>query len=203
MKQYIYVKILFIFLCVSSLGFVGCGHDLSSASEEIRLAYCPTMESFANDLQQKNPHLILVKTVSSADALSLLAQGDVTVVLIGRLAKEEELQTDIHQKILGGGYTLISKEKSFIDLSELSSITVHTAVKQSIAEGLLPFTPIEYYSSTTEAVSEGLTDAVLIHWDEFRDEYALLVVLDGQLKAEQFRIPVLYSYLDSDSFLIV
>jgi hypothetical protein len=156
------------------------------------LAYCPTMEPVAMRIFGLNENIALKRMDSTAEIMFDLSNGAVDIALVGRLATSLE-KGSAQELVIGTGYTLIGRQKIFISRSSLASAIVHTSVSDITAKELLPGSDIIFYDSLDEAVSNGISDAVLISWDDFKEGYNLIVVMDGVHKAPEFRIPVLYS----------
>jgi hypothetical protein len=157
----------------------------------LTLGYCPTMKEYAENIVLNNPNIKILEVPSSELVFIGLKERNLDIGLTGRLAKSTELNNP-EEIYLKTGYTLITKIKSFIDKKDLKQIIIHTALKQDIAEKLLPENTIIYYNNYNEALT-GINEAVLINWKDFKDNYELLVVMDGNIKVKDFRIPVLYS----------
>lgn len=160
--------------------------------EKILLGYCPTMKENAEQISKENNQIILIEKSSSAHALYDLNNGKIDIALVGRTAKNSEIQ-NAKEKVLGSGYTLISTEKKYIEQAELPNIRVHTALEEKIVRKILPNTELLFYNSQQEAELNGLKEAVLINWIDFKEKHELIVVMDGTDKVKEFRIPVLYS----------
>ena len=158
-------------------------------SEDIRLGYCPTMEPWAREYANNN-NVVLIRKGSTAEALNDLKNNRLDMALVGRLATTFE-RGSANETILRDGYTLVSNQRKIVQ--ELSLLTVHTAVDKTIAQEMLPLSKIIFYETTEEAIKFGLNENVLINWNDFNDNYQLVVVMDGNQKVEKFRIPVLYS----------
>jgi hypothetical protein len=157
----------------------------------LTLGYCPTMKEYAENIVLNNPNIKILEVPSSELVFIGLKERNLDIGLTGRLAKSTELNNP-EEIYLETGYTLITRIKSFIDKKDLKQIIIHTALKQDIAEKLLPENTIIYYNNYNEALT-GINEAVLINWKDFKDNYELLVVMDGNIKVKDFRIPVLYS----------
>lgn len=160
--------------------------------DSVILGYCPTMQPVAEKIADNNEYIVLVAQQSSAQVLQALHNNDIDVALIGRKARQDE-RLSANERILEEGYTLVTAKKKFIQEEELAGIKVHTALAQDIAEQLLPGSEIVLHPTTQEAVANGLAEAVLINWNEYNDQYALLVVMQGSQKAQRFRTPILYA----------
>lgn len=182
--------VITLLLCLTFLsGFL-------QSEEEIRIGYCPTMQSVAEefDSEQVEP----VGKSSSSEALNSLRKGEVDAVVIGRAAKNNEI-SDADEKFLEEeGYTLVTDKKTFVQRQELENMTIHTYLPERKANELLPGSDIVYHENKDEAIDEGPEDAVLIKWQDYKDE-ELLVVMNGREKDEAFRTPVLYSEPEIDT----
>ncbi len=162
-------------------------------SEDIRLGFCPTMEKYAQQIKEAKPGIELIRFGSASGALNALGNGRVDMALIGRVAKSSEIRADTQHMRLSSGYTLVSKERAYVEFRELGKMNIHTALSEDEAEGIIPHgTRIIYYKSLREAFENGSGEAVLISWDDYRDEYGLVVVMENGKKAESFRSPVIY-----------
>jgi hypothetical protein len=181
------IMVLFILLIFNINTITGAfGH------EKIRLGYCPTMEPRAREYAQNHPNIVLIKQSSTAEALNNLKHEKIDQALVGRLATNNE-KGSAHETILRQGYTLVSNQRKIVQKQQLNLFTVHTAVDKIIVEEMLPLSKIIYYNTTEDAIKHGLKEHVLIDWQDFKDNYQLVVVMDNYNKVEQFRIPVLYS----------
>ena len=178
-------------LCIFVVAYVAFLMVYPEDPGYVRLGYCPTMTDVAKRVASVDKTIVLVGKSSSLEALDDLNRGEIDIALIGRLAKSSEISAK--ERILGKGHTLVGHDKKFIPRSGLDGLTVHTAVDADIARSLLPDSAIIFYNDTKTALREGMMDAALIDWDHFEDDYELIVVMDGVKKAEEFRIPVLYS----------
>ncbi|MFP4423951.1 MAG: hypothetical protein ACLFP2_01840 [Candidatus Woesearchaeota archaeon] len=193
-----------IVLMIVGLLLAGCANkDTTSdayingseqVKNEITLGYCPTMAELAEDMAENN-NVSLKPFGSTSQALQALNNGQVDVILVGRLAGGHEVGA-VHEKRLKEGLTLVGKEKRFIHADELLQSTVHTAEEKEIVKTYLPDNEdVVFHESTENAINEGIDEIVLINWTDFSDEFGLVIPADstGQ-KIEKFRIPVLYSY---------
>jgi hypothetical protein len=169
-------------------------------TKNIILTYCPTMEPIAQRIAGINSNIILAKKGSASEVFKSLRSGEVELGLVGRLAKYSELQP-AYVKQLGEGHTLVSSSKKFVDRRKLTGMEVHTALDRDIVESYIQDSQIIYYTSSEEAVFNGLAEAVLIDWEDYEDSMELVVVMDSGGKAEEFRLPVLYS-MDYDLALL-
>jgi hypothetical protein len=183
--------LIIIFFFIIKINFYN-NHKFNVNEKNIlTLGYCPTMKEYAENIALNNPNIKILEIPSSELIFIGLEEGNLDIGLTGRLAKSTELNNP-ERIYLETGYTLITSTKRFIDKTDLKQIRVHTALKQGIAEELLPENTIIYYNNYNEALA-GINEAVLINWEDFKDNYELLVVMDGNIKVKDFRIPVLYS----------
>lgn len=192
MNKTIIAGISILVLIVASIVFFKGGITGDATINQKSLGYCPTMKTVAENIASNNQGIVLVQQLSSAQALQELNNQNIDIALIGRKAEQNEVQTT-NERILGEGYTLVTNAKKFIQENELASIKVHTAIAEDVAREILPNLEILFYSTTKDAVTNGLSEAVLIDWKNYKDEYELLVVMKDTKKVEDFRIPVLYS----------
>jgi hypothetical protein len=187
------LMVLVIFLSKGALTANATEQNLNATEQNlIMLGYCPTMQPIAEKIAKDNTNVILVVQPSSAQALQALKNAELDIALIGRIAKQSEIQS-VNERMLGQGYTLVTDTKKFIQENELANIKVHTAIEENIAKQILPDSELFFYSTTQEAINQGLHQAVLIDWIDYEDEFELLVIMKGMQKHEDFRIPVLYS----------
>ncbi|HDP73988.1 MAG TPA: hypothetical protein ENN46_03485 [Candidatus Woesearchaeota archaeon] len=162
-------------------------------AKEITIGYCPTMNQYLNSFFYGMQNVKFTEYPSAASAIQQLRAGQVDAVLIGRVSRQSEIREGIKELRLGKGFTLISDSTKTILASELSKARVHTAVPEEIARTVLPENDFLFYESNEKARESGISEAVLISWDDFRDEDHLLIPVysDGR-KIEKFRSPVLY-----------
>ncbi len=158
----------------------------------LKLGYCETFSKYAEELADKN-NLDLKLYNSSSFVLSALSKGKIDYAVIGRKAREYELHEGVIEKPLRDdlGYTLVSDYRDFIKYFELPNIEIHTALDQEEVEEFLSFGDnIVYHEELKDAVQEG--DVVLIHWNDWNDDYKLFIPIDKTGKVEKFRTPILY-----------
>lgn len=159
--------------------------------QEVKVAFCPTMRPFIQNINFKE-NVKFYDAGSAANALYYLMTGEVDAVLIGRAANKQELNAQIKEKRLQQGYTLVFNRKMGVDNSQLSQFPVHTYLAPSVAERILPDNKITYHASLDECLKNGLAEPVLIDWNDYRDEFELLIPMDSNGKISVFRAPVLY-----------
>lgn len=217
MKKIIMIGIVaFIFLFIGIIFFSGSimGHTTSDKirrgyfsenitsqtnSDPIKLGYCPTMANLAKGIASKNSHISLQGYGYTSEAFHALNNGNVEMVLVGRLAGKNELN-NAFEKHLRQGLTLVGREKILIPISKLQNSRIHTAVDENLANEYFPnIENVIFHESTESAIKEGIGDLVLINWNDYTDNLGLVIPVDNLgNKIEKFRIPVLYSYDDAN-----
>ncbi len=185
------IVLISIFLIIKSslTGFAVYSED---SDEKIKLGYCPTMREEAISVSKKEDYE-LVKFGYAIDVLSALKNKQIDKALIGRKAKLKEMNKDTREKILKAGYTLVSKQGGFIDFSQLANYAIYTSLPESIAESLAPKDSRIIYltkEETIKKINEGRI--VLISWEDWQDDFELVVVMNGNEKARNFRGVFLY-----------
>ena len=161
---------------------------------KIKLAFCPTMERFAEVFEQDIKELSTVPAGSASEVLFMLRAGEVEAVLIGREAYLHELAPDIKKKRLHGGYTLVFSRKMALLKEQLPGIPVKTYLPAEIASEILPDSKnIEFCGSPEECEKIHPEMPMLIDWKDFKDEYKLLIPVEPNgAKDPVFRAPVIY-----------
>jgi len=187
------VIVLAIAFFLSSNSF--SGYFVAESSEEkIRLGYCPTMLEDAKKLAEENDY-VLVKFSSASEVLTALNLKEIEKGLIGRKPENYELLYNLDEVVLKSGYTLVSNQKNFIEISELNNLEVHTYLpKEVVEEAIQNIHSIVFHESKEIAlskISEG--KIVLVSWDDWQDDFGLTVVMDGNEKVKDFRCSCLYS----------
>ncbi len=166
------------------------------------IAYCPTMAPFADKISTSVKAVTMIEMGSAAQVLAALRYGDVNGVLIGRYAKQQELDKETRREILREGYTMVFKQKNGIPVSQLKELTVKTYLNKNTLSEFIPlFGEVIWYESFEACVAEGLEVPVLIDWKDYRDDFELLIPMNSRGKLPLFRAPVLY-YNNFDSSLI-
>ena len=184
------IKLLIIFIALALLGFfVGSFFTGQAIREQKILGYCPTIQSEAMVLAEENNY-IPKELSSAAVVLQQLKSGQIDSALIGRKAYSYEISNEISEKVLKSGFTLVSNQKSFISISQLNSSEIY------VPEGFNGFEfrrKIEYGSEESrDLINQG--KIVLISWDDWQDNFELVVVMNGSEKVREFRGVFLYSY---------
>ncbi len=157
----------------------------------IKIAYCPTMKPFANKI--KTNQIQMIPMQSAAQVLSMLKNDEVDGVLIGRYAKNRELDSSTKRQIFKTGVTLIHSMKQGIDVKQLKRIPIKTYLPKNKIKQILPLLgKIEFYDSFESCLADGWDTPVLIDWKDYRDEFELLIPMNSSGKIPVFRAPVLY-----------
>lgn len=159
------------------------------------LGYCKTFERYAVELAEQN-NLNLVRMNSSFDVLASLKSGNIDYAVIGRRAYSQEINDQILEIPLKEyGWTLVSSEKDFFEYSEIENYEIHTYLNQEEVQNFFSYEPsIIFHEDIDSAFKSGIT---LIHWEDFRDDFELVIPLIGDAKVEKFRNPMLYMTKDS------
>ncbi len=167
-----------------------------------KIAYCPTMEPFAEKIRKKSKKVEMIPMGSAAQVLSMLRNGDIDGVLIGRYAKKRELDSSTKRHIFHEGYTLIHSMKQGIDVKQLKRIPIKTYIAKNKIKHIMPLLgEVEFFDSFENCLAGGWDTPVLIDWKDYRDEFELLIPMNSFGKIPVFRAPVLY-YKDIDSEII-
>lgn len=163
--------------------------------KKITLGYCPTMFEFANKIKEQNDFVELIDFSSTAQALNYLNSNKVDIILVGRIAKKEELE-NVHFLKLRSGLTLIGNTKRFVLSSDLDNKIIHTAINDNIVDEYFSNTDnFVFYENKIQALENGFDDIVLIDWNDYEDNFELVIPIDNNMnKIEKFRIPVLYTF---------
>jgi hypothetical protein len=158
--------------------------------QNLVLGYCKTFERYALALAEEN-NLDVVKFGSSFEVLANLESGNIDYAVIGRRAYSSEISEEILEIPLEEyGWTLVSSEKGFLEYSELENLEIHTYLNEDEVLEFFSFEPNIVFHENIENALQG--DLVLIHWEDFRDDFELVVPLVGDAKVEKFRNPMLY-----------
>ena len=167
-----------------------------------KIAYCPTMEPFAEKVRQNSKQVEMIPMGSAAQVLSMLRNGDIDGVIIGRYAKKRELDSATKRYIFQNGYTLIHSMKQGIDVKQLKRIPIKTYLAKNKIKHIMPLLgEVKFFDSFENCLAEGWDTPVLIDWKDYRDEFELLIPMNSYGKIPVFRAPVLY-YKDIDKEII-
>ena len=159
----------------------------------INIAFCPTMQPFAEKLAQIEG-INMVPLQSAGQSLAMLKSGRVQGALIGRYAKRQEIDSETQREILKGGCTLVYRVKTAIREDDLKNIAVNTYLDEGEIQ---PFQAligeIHHFDSLEACLNDQLQTPVLINWQEYRDDFELLIPMNAHGKTPLFRAPVLYA----------
>ncbi|MFP4117450.1 MAG: hypothetical protein ACLFTR_00850 [Candidatus Woesearchaeota archaeon] len=169
--------------------------NIPSDSDAMIVGFCPTMRRYAEQYFDDGE---LRDMGSAGNALRALNNGQIDIAITGRKARKGEISGEIQEKILKDGYTLITQPQRQINSQQLEGMNIHTHIDENIAKELLPEAELEFHDTFDEAISEGISDAVLVDWIDVPEDYELLVVYDDLLKDERFRTPLLYHNAEFD-----
>jgi len=194
-KQKIIAGIFVVFLAFLIIGAINniTGFLIMEGST---LGYCPTMESQALEIAEER-NVELVEIGSAGEVLQALENGNIDEGLVGRKAKNYEIGDATNEEILESGNTLVSRDKDVAHINDLSYLNIHTYLNEEEVEKLLKKNyNINFYESKEEVrskIREG--EVALISWDDWEDEFELIVVMSGEenKKAEDFRGVFLYN----------
>jgi len=180
--------------------------NMSNRFEEkqIVLGYCPTMGELAKEIELKNEFVKIKPYESSAKGLKDLNNEMIDAVLVGRVAENSEIKNEVFEKRLREGFTLIGSEKRMINVDEIKNENIHTFENESVVIEYLEdydssvLKKVVFYNSFEEAVNARINGIVFISWNDFRDDYSLVIPVDEKgNKIERFRIPIIYSFDES------
>ena len=202
MKNKILILSTILVIFLASFMFKGSitGYFVASETKEnIVLGYCPTMEEHALKMAEKNWEILEFQ--NSAIVLQNLNNNDIDIALIGRIARNNEVNENIFEVRLREGFTLISSQRGFVEKSQLQNLRIHTNQPEEIVREYLPDSEIIYYNSLEEALQNRLGEIVFIDWNDYNDN-ELIIPIENNKKIEEFRIPTLYFYEESLLFYV-
>lgn len=158
----------------------------------IMVGHCPTMTLHKNLFDDQLVEFRLV--YSSAEALALISQGVIDVALIGRQAYQEKLVSNINEKRLRDGPTLVGVEGGVLSFSELANSQIHTHLDLETDDLFPAGTHLVQHQELSETLANlAKTDSLaLILWSEYQDELPLVIPMDGEQKTPIFRSPHIY-----------
>ncbi len=158
-----------------------------------KIGYCPTMQAYADTISEKVPSVEMLDFGSAGQVLSLLKHGNLDGVLIGRTAENRETDENTACVRLKNGITLAFKMKYGIPEEQLKEIDVITYLKPEQVEHVKHFfKEIHYFNTLDECTNQKLEVPVLVDWNDFRDDFQLLIPMNDFGKTAEFRAPVIY-----------
>ncbi|MCD6398762.1 MAG: hypothetical protein J7L08_02470 [Candidatus Aenigmarchaeota archaeon] len=169
---------------------------MNTLNETMNMGFCPTMEVFMEDILKINNEIKANPMGSAAQVLTFLREGYINIGFIGRLAKKIELNDRIKEKRLWKGYTLVGQFKMGIPVEELPYQKITTYLPKEKVEKFIPEVKrIVYYDNKEDAIADGIYSSVLIDWDDYQDDYELVIpVHRNGLKVLKFRTPTIFYY---------
>jgi len=196
MKKQILISIIFItaiilisFFLIIKPTFTG---NILLQEQKIKLGYCSTMQEEAISLSEKNNYQ-LIEFGSATQVLSALQNNQINKALIGRKAKGYEISKDTSETILDSEYTLVSNKKSFIEYSSLSDLDIYTYLPKEVIENLIVYNFKIINLSKQEAINKiSKGKLILISWEDWSDNFELVVVMNRDEKVKDFRGVFLY-----------
>ena len=164
---------------------------------EIVMGFCPTMGIFLDEMKGLDIGIKPLQLGIAAQVLALLRGGYMNAGLVGRIAKKIEINDNIKEMRLAKGYTLVGKFKTAIPYGELPGMEIHTYLPEEVVKSFIPEAGnIIYHKSIEDAISEGVNSAVLIDWDDYSDDYELVIPIEGGGKVLKFRTPTIYYHTE-------
>ncbi len=171
--------------------------------DKITMAYCPTMEPFAQEIENNLENVKMIPASSAREVLQFLRYNRVDSVLIGRVAEKRELDENTKFFRLKKGLTLVYKVKSGISVEQLKNVEVLTYLDlEKIAHVKDFFARVVHLDSLEECLKYNLNVPVLVDWEDFRDDFSLLIPMTMTGKAPEFRAPVIYYKKDIDEGIL-
>ncbi len=159
----------------------------------VKMSYCPTMEPYAEKIAQNFENIDVFPSSSAAEVLYLLYNGNIDAALIGRVAHNREIDEKTKFYRLRNGNTLIYRQKAGIGFDQLKDVEVYTYLpEEEIKDIKDAFKNVIHFQTLDECLKDGLATPVLINWEDYRDEFELLIPMDMRGKVSYFRAPVLY-----------
>ncbi len=166
------------------------------------IAYCPTMEPYILKLQEQLPEINFIAMPSAGMVLSELKNHRIDGVIIGRPAYTYELDSNTKFVRFRKGKTLVYQTKIAIDDNKLKELKVITYLNREDIKDYLPlFKSIDYYSSLHACLSFNLEIPILIDFEDFSDNFQLLIPVNARGKNPMFRAPVLYHHQIDDGLV--
>ena len=167
-----------------------------------KIGFCPTMQPYVDSISSKVDEVEMIEYGSAAQVLSLLYNGDLDGVLIGRIASKFETDNETNFIRFKEGITLAFKTKYALPEEQLKQVDVMTYLKPEQVEHLKHFfNQIIYLETLDKCLEHNLEVPVLVDWNDFRDDFQLLIPMNNFGKTQEFRAPVLY-YKNIDNEII-
>ena len=157
-----------------------------------KIAYCPTMAPYVQDFRHIEG-LDFFNMGSAAQAFMSYLSGQTDAVLVGRVANKREIDDKTVETRFKEGLTLVYRQKIGVDKDELKNITVLTYLDENRTAAFNDmFAKIERKPDIDACLEDDLQTPLLLDWQDFRDDFQLLIPMDQNGKVALFRAPVLY-----------
>ncbi len=196
-------KILLIFIVI--LLFNGCNSNSnqintkdqnvknSETAESLKLGYCLTMKSDAQNLQKQNENIEPVPFGSAGEVLANLKAEKIDWALIGRRAEKIEVNENIlEKKLFETGFTLIAPQKSFIAENKLANLEVKTCLEKDFIKAEFGELENITFIESSNCVPDN-QKTWLIDWTDWTDSMNLLIPIDQNgNKVKKYRSSFLY-----------
>ena len=156
----------------------------------MKIGYCPTMAFFIDEIAKKI-EFEKINLGSAQSVLTALNNNYIDIGIIGRTAKKTEFNG--FKKRIKNGYTLVTNKKQMILNNDLPHLKINTNISENIVKTNFPYLKNVIFHKT---INFNLKDYEiwLISWDDWKDEYELLIPVDEQYnKNSDFRVPHLFS----------
>lgn len=184
-----------VFALVAFL-LVECSHGQSGhkTATPVRLGACRTMirHYLPDSADSRDYEVIPFK--STMNVMAALQAGEIDIGFVGRPARESEGGGELSGFPLRSGWTLVGRERGWLDESALEQKIVHTTADSLTLSRYLPLgVTVRPHDSVSEALDScGPNDVVFLSWDDYRETYPLVIASNDDGKIPRFRRPTLY-----------
>jgi len=163
--------------------------------KKLTLAYCNDFIQDAIALAEQND-LDLKRLPNSFDVLANLKSGNIDYAVIGRRAYSDEINSEIVEiPMKEYGWTLVSSERDFVEYSDIENLEIHTYLDQEEIQDFFSYEPsFVFHEDIDSAFSSGIA---LISWEDFRDDFELVIPMQDDTRLEKFRTPILFMRKDA------
>ncbi len=168
------------------------GEDIFDEKNSKILGYCPTMKEEAFLIAEGfDSRTKIVEFQSASEVFNALENNVIDFGVVGRRAKSFEIGSFVIEEVIESGFTLVQKERTFLQTKDLSGKNIHSHYDV----GFFPESTIIAHQSLEDSIKTAFNEKepALIRWEDFSDEFELLVVMDGFEKNKLFRGVFLYS----------
>ncbi len=164
----------------------------------MKISYCPTMTPYIEKISSEIEGIKLLPASSAAEALYLLQTKYAQGIIIGRVAKKSEIPDEIFAYRLKDGKTLIYRQKVVVNIKNLKHVDVYTYLsRNSLKDVEILFRSVTFFDTLDECLRDDLETPVLVDWQDYRDEFELLIPVNESGKIPYFRAPIFYYYRDT------